>query len=75
VLKLTKPDRSSYLHALETAKANINSASRRHQEYLSLRKPTECPQKTIPEVVAQLLEDKQTARAQAFAIFRHCAGS
>src|SRR4029450_4626361 len=59
VLKLTNTDRSSYLHALEVLKPRAIPLHVAIQEYLSLRKPTECPQKLVPEVVAQLLEDKK----------------
>jgi integrase len=59
VLKLTNTDRSSYLHALELLKPTSIPLHVAIQEYLSLRKPTECPQKLVPEVVAQLLEDKK----------------
>ena len=60
VLKLTNADRSSYVHALELLKPTSIPLHVAIQEYLSLRKPTECPQKLVPEVVAQLLEDKKT---------------
>jgi integrase len=59
-LKLTNADRSTYVHALELLKPTSIPLHVAIQEYLSLRKPTECPQKLIPEVVAQLLEDKKT---------------
>jgi integrase len=59
-LKLTNADRSTYLHALELLKPTSIPLHVAIQEYLSLRKPTECPQKLVPEVVAQLLEDKKT---------------
>ena len=59
-LKLTNADRSTYLHALELLKPTSIPLHVAIQEYLSLRKPTECPQKLVPVVVAQLLEDKKT---------------
>src|SRR6266550_1791321 len=59
-LKLTSADRSTYLHALELLKPTSIPLHVAIQEYLSLRKPTECPQKLVPDVVAQLLEDKKT---------------
>jgi hypothetical protein len=58
-LKLTNADRSTYLHALELLKPTSIPLHVAIQEYLSLRKPTECPQKLVPDVVAQLLEDKK----------------
>src|SRR5438132_14236081 len=58
-LKLTNADRSTYLHALELLKPTSIPLHVAIQEYLSLRKPAECPQKLIPGVVAQLLEDKK----------------
>jgi Site-specific recombinase XerD len=59
VLKLTNADRSTYLHALELLKPVGVPLHVAIQEYLSLRKPAECPPKLVPEVVAQLLEDKK----------------
>jgi integrase len=59
-LKLTNADRSTYLHALELLKPTSIPLHVAIQEYLSLRKPTECPQKLVSQVVAQLLEDKKT---------------
>jgi integrase len=59
VLKLTNADRSTYLHALELLKPTSIPLHVAIQEYLSLRKPTECPQKLVPDVVAELLEDKK----------------
>jgi len=59
-LKLTNADRSSYLHALELLKPTGIPLHVAIQEYLTLRKPTGYPQKLIPEVVAQLLEDKKS---------------
>ena len=58
-LKLTNADRLTYLHALELLKPTSVPLHVAIQEYLSLRKPTECPQKLVPDVVAQLLEDKK----------------
>jgi integrase len=58
-LKLTNSDRSIYLHALELLKPTSIPLHVAIQEYLSLRKPTECPQKLVPDVIAQLLEDKK----------------
>src|SRR5438034_8575035 len=58
-LKLTNADRSTYLHALELLKPTSIPLHVAIQEYLSLRKPPECPQKLVPGVVAQLLEDKK----------------
>jgi integrase len=59
VLKLTNSDRSTYLHALELLEPTKIPLHVAIQEYLSLRKPTECPQKLVPDVAAELLEDKK----------------
>jgi integrase len=58
-LKLTNADRSTYLHALELLKPTLIPLHVAIQEYLSLRKPTERPEKLVPDVAAQLLEDKK----------------
>ena len=70
VLKLTNADRSSYLHALELLKPTSIPLHVAIQEYLSLRKPTESPQKLVPEVVAQILEDKKAHGASVREKFR-----
>jgi integrase len=58
-LKLTNLDRSTYLHALELLRPCGTPLHVAVQEYLSLRKPTECPHKLVADVVAELLEDKK----------------
>jgi integrase len=59
-LKLTNADRSTYLHALELLKPTAIPLHVAIEEYISLRKPTDCPQKLVADVVAELLEDKKT---------------
>ncbi|HJY53424.1 MAG TPA: tyrosine-type recombinase/integrase [Candidatus Udaeobacter sp.] len=58
-LKLTSSDRSTYLHALELLKPTRIPLHVAIEEYLSLRKPTLRPKKLLPDVVAELLEDKK----------------
>jgi integrase len=60
MLKLTNFDRSTYLHALELLKPTKIPLHVAIEEYLSLRKPTTRPEKLVPDVVAELLEDKKT---------------
>ena len=59
VLKLTSADRASYLHALELLKPVSIPLHVAIEEYISLRKPTDRPKKLLPDVVAELLEDKK----------------
>jgi integrase len=59
VLKLTSADRASYLHALELLKPISIPLHVAIEEYISLRKPTDRPKKLLPDVVAELLEDKK----------------
>src|SRR4029077_5495442 len=59
VLKLTNADRSTYLHALELLKPTSIPLHVAIEEYLSLRKPAGCPQKLVPDVLTELLEDKK----------------
>jgi len=58
-LKLTNVDRSTYLRAIELLKPTGVPLHVAIEEYLTLRKPAECPEKLVPDVIAQLLEDKK----------------
>jgi integrase len=62
VLKLTNADRSSYLHALQLLKPMSVPLHVAVEEYVAnaQRKPKHCPNKLVADVVAELLEDKQT---------------
>src|SRR5207244_11768708 len=59
VLKLTSAERASCLHALELLKPVSIPLHVAIEEYISLRKPTDRPKKLLPDVVAELLEDKK----------------
>jgi integrase len=62
VLKLTNADRSTYLHALRLLEPMSIPLHVAVEEYVAnaLRKPTTCPKKLVADIVAELLEDKQT---------------
>ena len=83
VLKLTNADRSSYLHSLQLLEPMSVPLHVAVEEYVAnaQRKPSGCPNKLLADVVAELLEDKQTHGAsiryiqslrQSLNRFAHC---